>query len=1093
MSLPTGVVTFLFTDIEGSTPLFQQHPQAMPSALARHHALLHEAIADDDGHVFQVIGDAFCAAFAQAANALAAALAAQRALLAEPWGETGPLRVRMGLHTGPAEAQGDDYQSGMTLIRAQRFMAAGHGGQILLSPAVVEGLDGLLPPGVVLRDLGVLRLRGLVQAERIYQVIAPGLPAEFPPLRGSKETEAGDLFGQLVQGRLVGRSTELEQLHRHWRLAQQGRGHLALLSGEPGVGKTRLAQELIAVAQSEGAAILRGGCYEYEAATPYLPFVEAFRDWVHLQSAEGLRSRLGLIAAEIAKLAPEVETKVGPLTPGPRLGANEERLRLFDAVARLLQQLAAASGLLLFIDDLHWADQGTINLLHYLLRRLRHERVLLLTCYREVELDRANPLAPALVEWNRERLATRLPLGRLGRAATASLLATLFRQETISAEFVEVIQRETEGNPFFIEEVIKALIEQGQIYLQDGRWERKAIHDLAIPQSVKEAVGRRLSRLSQPCLEVLHTAAAMGKQFRFDELVAVGALSEDATLDALDEACLAQLLRAEPGDAFLFTHDKIREVLYEELNPIRRRRLHRRVGESLEQMYAAQLPEHAHDLAYHFSQSGEMEKAFRYSLQAATNARRVFAHDEALAFLRQAHEAAEESGNTERLASVDAEMGRLYQSRGLVQPAAEALTKALAGTADAATRTRLKVLIGEVYATVGDPRGLAYLHEARAEIDAVTQPNEMALTLAHLGRYHHFRAEHTESIRYLEQARQLAEPLDRMRTLFYVYLFLAGAYQHLTRFEESNHWARATIALGERKHNALPVAVGHEFLAENATLQGHWDAAIEHAAQDQAIGERTGAFDRTAWALFVAANALWGQGRLSEAEERARAGLELADQIGEGRLATWLEPLLALILADRGDDEDARRHAEGGLRRAETLGQMLLLVWSRHALGYGCIQRRAWPEAVANYQQAIDLWQPSENRSGALTAAPAAAEAFLGAGRRAEARDLIGQAQQMAAFAQAPYANAQAQRVQGQLAAQEARWEEAEAAFAAAILAFTQLQSQLDLGRALLGRAQMWTARGEDEQARADAERARSLFAATGARHDLERLAGRQP
>ncbi|MCW5861121.1 MAG: adenylate/guanylate cyclase domain-containing protein, partial [Caldilineales bacterium] len=209
MSLPTGAVTFLFTDIEGSTPLFQQHPQAMPAALARHHALLHEAIAAAGGQVFQIIGDAFCAAFAQAADALGAALAGQQALLAEPWGETGPLKVRMGLHTGPAEVVDGEYQSGLTLIRAQRFMAAGHGGQILLSPATAAGLDGALPAGVVLRDLGALRLRGLAQAEHIYQVIAPDLPDNFPPLRGSTETEATDLFGQLVQGRLVGRGAEL--------------------------------------------------------------------------------------------------------------------------------------------------------------------------------------------------------------------------------------------------------------------------------------------------------------------------------------------------------------------------------------------------------------------------------------------------------------------------------------------------------------------------------------------------------------------------------------------------------------------------------------------------------------------------------------------------------------------------------------------------------------------------------------------------------------------------------------------------------------------------------------------------------------------
>ncbi len=1102
MSLPTGVVTFLFTDMEGSTGLFQQYPQEMPLALARHHALLNEAIAAHGGRVFQIIGDAFCAAFDHAGSALAAALAAQRAIFAEPWGAIGPLKVRMGLHTGPVEVVHGEYQSGITLIRVQRLMAAGHGGQILLSQTTAGLVSGNAPiaalaSGVVLRDMGLQRLRGLVQAELVYQVIAPDLPSEFAPLRGVREGEvdAGGAtysspFGQLVQGQLVGRNGELEQLQRHWNLAQQSRGHLVLLSGEPGVGKTRLAQEIIAWVQPEGAVVLRGGCYEYEAATPYLPFVEAFRDWVNDQSAEGLRSQLGATAPEIAKLAPEIEVKLGTLIAGPPLGANEERLRLFDAIARLLQHLASRRGLLLCMDDLHWADQGTISLLHYLLRRLRNERVLFVACYREVELDRTHPLATALVEWNRERLATRLPLSRLQRADTAALLATLFRQESISNEFVEVIYRETEGNPFFIEEVVKTLIEQGQIYLEAGQWERKPIHDLAIPQSVKEAIGRRLNRLSQPCLEVLHTAAALGKQFAFAELALVSSLGEDAILDALDEACLAQLLRPEGADSFLFTHDKIREVLYEEMNPIRRRRLHRRIGETLEQLYTSQMYAHAHDVAYHFVQSGDIEKSYVYSLQAAENARRVFAHDEALGFLRNAREAAEEAGAVERVATVDAEMGRLYHSRGLTHHAVEALTRALAGAEDADIRTSLKVLIGEVYASIGDPAGLPYLHEALAEIDAETQPNELALTLAQLGRYHHYRTEHSESIRYLEQARRLAEPLDRLHTMLNIYAYLAGAYQHLTRFTESDHWARAAIALGERKRYALVEAIGHEFLAENAAMKGHWEEALEHAAQDRILSERVGALDRTAWSLFSTANALKGQGRLHEAAETARTGLELADQIGESRLATWLDPLLAMVAADMGDDEVAARHAENGHRRAVDLDQMVLSAWSLHALGYTCIQRRRWENAIDYYGQAVGLWQSSENRNAALMVTPAAAAAFLGAGRLDEAQDLVASALQLAEFAQSPHAYAQAQQVKGQLAALDGRWDEAQAGFDAAILVSERLGSHLDLARAFHRRAQMWSARRETVQAQADLERAQALFTATGARHDLQRLRG---
>jgi len=247
--LPSGTVTFLFTDIEGSARLLQEYPRAMQTSLVRHHAILDQAIKAHNGHIFQIIGDAFCAAFEHAPDALAAALDAQRALQAEPWQETGPLQVRMGLHSGVAEIRGNEYLSCLTLVRVQRVMSAGHGGQTLLSPTAAELARHQMPPGTLLRDLGSQRLHGLIQLEHIFQVIVPDLPSQFPPLRvvESKEivSESSSVLERLIRGRLVARHSELQKLQERWRLAQQAHGHLVMLSGEPGIGKTRLAHELI--------------------------------------------------------------------------------------------------------------------------------------------------------------------------------------------------------------------------------------------------------------------------------------------------------------------------------------------------------------------------------------------------------------------------------------------------------------------------------------------------------------------------------------------------------------------------------------------------------------------------------------------------------------------------------------------------------------------------------------------------------------------------------------------------------------------------------------------------------------------------------
>jgi predicted ATPase/class 3 adenylate cyclase len=1101
MNLPGGSVTFLFTDIEGSTRLIEDHPAAIKAALERHHALLQEAIVARRGQVFKIVGDAFCAVFTHPADALIAALDAQRALARERWEEIGAVRVRMGLHTGAAEIHNGEYASSLTLVRVQRVASAGHGGQTLLSSATAERVNDQLPAGTTLRDLGPHKLRGLSEAENIYQLVAADLPAEFPPLRvEAAGASSATPLQQLMRSRLVGREGESRQLLAHWERAQQAHGQLVLLSGEPGVGKTRLAQDLIAHVQQAGSTVLRGGCYEYEATTPYLPIVEAFRDWVHVQSAQALRATLGATAPEIAKLAPEIETKLGTLAPNAPLSPSEERLRLFDNAARFLQSLAAARGLLLFIDDVHWADQGTLSLLQYLLRHLRNDRVLVLGAYREIELDRAHPLASALVDWNRERLVTRIALGRLSRTDTGTLLAAMFGQESISEDFASALFRETEGNPFFIEEVVKSLVEQGQIYREQERWAQKATHELAIPQSVKEAIGRRLNRLSDGAVDTLRTAAALGKVFPFRELAAVCSATEDELLDALDEASAAQLIRArrdgsgagsQGEDSFAFTHDKIREVLYEELNPIRRRRLHQHIGETLEKLYAPassrkamSADDHAPDLAYHFAHAGALDQALRYSLQAARNAERVFAHDEALQFLEQARESAEALNRTEETVAIDEQIGDIHDARGTIQLAVQSYMRALDRATTRKRRAELKAKVGDAYAPIGDPRGLENLEQALVDLDPSTQTNALAFATALVGRYYHYQTKHNKAIEFLEEARRLAEPLDDAPTLCNVYTYLAGAHQHLLQYDESDRWARTSLALGERKNFPLAIALGNEFLAENAAGRGQWNEALAFAEQDHEWAGKIGSLARSAWAGLCRSQGLHGQGKLILCRMAVLEALAVCEQIGEGRLATWLQPVAAVVAADLGEHQEARSHAERGWQSAQQLNQLLLSAWALNGLGYAAMMRGDLATAIDYYEQYVPLTCETENGVSRHLIIARAAEAFLAAGRLAQAEQLVNEALPLAQFAKAPHYWALARRMQAQLFRAQHKHNDALGAFGEAVDTFTRCGSRLELGRALYHRARLELDQGDRDSARADATSARNLFSETGAAVD---------
>jgi tetratricopeptide (TPR) repeat protein len=949
---------------------------------------------------------------------------------------------------------------------------------------------GDIPPAL---DALVLKLLAKKPEDRIAS--AQDLAQEIRNLESSPAEAAFSdatatvaLLAQLARGRLIGRRHELANLRELWNGALQGRGRLALISGEPGVGKTRLASEAVVHAQLSGALVLRGGCYEFEAATPYLPFVEALRGWVSRKSPEQLRRDLGSTAAELARLAPEIETLIGPFPASPSLSPNEERLRLFDNLARYLKSRAAERGVLLFLDDLHWADPGTLALLHYLLRQLRNDRVLILGAYREAELDRAHPLSAALVEWNREGLAMRLALGRLTGVETGNLLATLFGQDEVSPDFGEAMFRETEGNPFFIEEVVKSLIEQGQIYRQGDKWQRRDVSELAIPQSVKEAIGRRLNRLTESCLSVLHAAAALGKVFPFEELLASVDSGEDLVLDALDAASAAQLIRVDRDDRFAFTHDKVREVLYSELNPIRRRRLHLRIGQALETLHARNTDAHVQDLAFHFTQGGNLEKGYEYSMRAAALAEQVFDNDTAIRYYDNARECAESLGAPENLAVSLERTGNVHIRSGRALVAAGFFEQALTISPDPHHRAALKSLAGDAYCAVGDERGVARLSEAIAELDPVTQAASRALAIAGMGRFHHYRMELGRAVELLEEARRIAEPLDDPELLTMIYAYLAGANQHLARWKDSIVWAETCVALGVTRNYPYAEAIGHEFMAEAYPHLGLWRKALDHTTRNRTIGVAIGARDRVAWADFGAHIAHYVAGDLEACRKAGDDSIRLAEEIGEIRLATMCRVFHSDALTEMGLLAEARESIATLKERVSGLKQSFVLLLAHRTVAYHNLRLGNFAEAVADFERCESIIGSSDHNLSRIRCYIPWSEALLGLGRVEEAEALNRRSSQIALASESPSYQARCRMIDGWIAQERGQWHEALLALNDAVRVFEELEMRLELARALASRGRVLQQNGRTTEASADLVRARELLEKCGAGLELERL-----
>lgn len=441
----------------------------------------------------------------------------------------------------------------------------------------------------------------------------------------------------IARGRMVGRAQEAAETRAHWQRAVAGQGQTILVSGEPGIGKTRLLRELAALAEISGGQVLWGECYA-EGGPPYAPIGRILRALA--APPHSLPPLPPAIQADLVTLGLPAHS-VPAATPNPPLDPTAEQWRVFESAVELLAALAAVRPILLVIDDAHWADSGTLWLIRHLARRLRAHRVLLALTYREVELDQRAPLREVILDLTRERLAQRLKLHRLTPDQTADLLAQMF-QDTLPADFLAALYAETEGNPFFIEEVCKALIENGQLQWQAGRWQVGDIHAVEVPQSVRLAVQARLNNLPPATQEVLNMAAVLGRQFDFDTLTrALPDHTEEALLTALESAERAQLIgetaRARPGlsaTTFTFAHALIPATLRDGLSRLRRQRLHARALTALQ----VTAPTDYERLAYHAERAGQGEPAWGYYLQAGNRALTLFASQEAERHYRAALE-----------------------------------------------------------------------------------------------------------------------------------------------------------------------------------------------------------------------------------------------------------------------------------------------------------------------------------------------------------------------------------------------------------------------------------------------------------------------
>jgi class 3 adenylate cyclase len=589
---------------------------------------------------------------------------------------------------------------------------------------------------------------------------------------------------------LVGRQEELSQLEDALLAANRGDGRFVLVAGEAGIGKTRLANELTRRARKLGCSVLWGSCSEVELSLPYLPFVEAIGNHLDEQDLSLVRADLGQVTGELAQLFPQLGNGAPSAPPSD---PDQAKLRMFEAVVTLLERSARERGLLLVLDDVHWADSSTRHLLDYVARRLVRSRVMLLATYRSDELDRLHPLTRTVQTWQRTGLAETVAVDAMTPEQVAEMIAAILDAEDVSAELAALVHGRSEGNPFVLEELLREAIDRREIVRAGTDWEQRPLEGLRMPQTVRETVLLRLRRLDPVYVEVLRAGAVLGRSFDYGLLAEVSEADEPAVLAALESAVALQLLEEddEVRGRYSWRHALTQEAIALDTVLPKQQRIHSRAADAVQAAGGSAMA-----VAGHLLEAGRADEAVGACFQAAEEAERSVAFREAAELLERVQ--ANVSDPQER-ALLLLRIGRLRWYAGQPAAAEQLLSEAVKHLTELGLpleAAQARIFLGRCKWELDQTAAaMEQFEHAVSALEGEGPSADLALAYLRIAGIHAFELEYDKCLVAAERAVEIAEEasadFERLYAASVVALGLYGTTREFALLDECFNEAMA--------------------------------------------------------------------------------------------------------------------------------------------------------------------------------------------------------------------------------------------------------------------------------------------------------------